>query len=198
MALHLIDRLGLYNTIFTNPTIDHFDLISTENWALAYDQLLAIVQTVSDKDDASGSLALILEVLLPDSEHIYLAWLLCALVPWARAVPGIPEKTKAKSPPTVAATVAREGIKANNIETKIIENAVIYLPDILTTREVVNDQEAATTSLLKRKQHSVLREAQGMAIRRWGVHWRSSVMYTLLVEVMDTKEAIGMLWLCLA
>jgi tRNA nucleotidyltransferase (CCA-adding enzyme) len=167
-------------------------LVGTENWALAYDQLLAIMQTASDKNDVSGSLLLILEVLLPDSQHVYLAWLLCAFVPWARAVPEASKKPKAKAPPTVAATVAREGIKANNSETKIVENAVITLPDIVTTREVIKDQEDATTSPLKRKKYSALREAQGMAIRRWGVNWRSSVMYTFLVEVMETGEANGM------
>lgn len=191
MALRLIDRLGLYNTIFTNPTLEHFVLVGTENWALAYNQLLAIIQAASYKDDVSGSLRLILEILLPDSQYVYLAWLLCAFVPWARAVPKAPEKAKAKTPPTVAATVAREAIKANNIETKVVENAVISLPDVVTTREVVNDQEDATTSPQKRKSYSALREAQGMAIRRWGANWRSTVMYALLVEVMETKEVNG-------
>jgi len=129
------------------------------------------MQAASDKNDVSGSLLLILEVLLPDSQHVYLAWLLCAFVPWARAVPEASKKPKAKAPPTVA---------------------VITLPDIVTTREVIKDQEDATTSPLKRKKYSALREAQGMAIRRWGVNWRSSVMYTFLVEVMETGEANGM------
>ena len=180
----------MYNTIFTNPTIDQYNLADTSHWNLAYDQLLAIVRPPAKKDDASTSLALIREILLPDSEHVYLAWLLCAFVPWARA---IPEAPNAKAPRTVAAIIAREGMKADNTQTKIIENAVLSLPEILSSTKAIDNREYATTSPLKRKQDSILRGAQGMAIRRWGVYWPSSVIYALLVETMEIKDARGML-----
>ena len=193
MALRLIDRLGLYNTIFTIPKIDHYDTADTEHWSLTYDQLLAFVQASAEKDGASASVRLIREMLLPDSEHVYLAWLLCVFVPWARAIPAALEKPKSKAPSTVAARVAREGVDANNAQTKIINDAVLSLHDISKTREAIKEQGQATCSSLKRKQVSDLRETQGMAIRRWGVHWRSNVIFALLVDIMETREAHGML-----
>ena len=193
MALCLIDRVGLYNTIFTNPTVGHFALADTEHWYLAYDQLLAIDQTPLKKDDANPSLALIREILLRDSQQLYLAWLLCAFVPWAQATPEAFKKPNAKATPTVAATVAREGIKTDNTDTKIIDNAVTSLSDILRIRSTLDVGKDVTTSSLKRKRESDTREAQGVALRRWGAHWRSSVIFALLVEVKEATGPHGML-----
>ena len=193
MALSLIDRLDLYNTIFTNPKIDQHDMANTDQWNLAYDQLLAIVRVSEEKDGASSSATLLIQrLLLPNSEHLYLAWLLCAFVPWARAIPVASGRPKSKAPPTVAAKVAREGVDVNSVQTKIIDNAVLSLPDILKTREAINERRDSPASSLKRKQDSDLREAQGMAIRRWGVHWRSNVIFALLVDIMETGKAQGM------
>ena len=191
MALSLIDRLGLYNTVFLNPKVDHNDKADTEHWSLAYGQLSDIAWAPAEKDGTSTSLALIKEILLPDSEHVYLAWLLCAFVPWARAVPAAPENPKSKAPLTVAATVARRGIDINNAQTKIIDHAVLSVNDISKTKQVSSEQEGAVTSPLKRKQNQDMRETQGMAIRRWGVHWRSNVMFALLVDIMETREVNG-------
>ncbi len=196
MALCLIDRLGLYNTIFTNPKIQRFELADTEHWNVAYDQLLAINRAPSKAEDESSSLASIRQILLPDPKHVYVAWLLCAFVPWAKAGLVPPEKSKAKPPPTVAATVAREGVDLNKITIKAIDNAVLSLPDIRDIREAIKEREGTTASTRKRKRDSVLREVQGMAVRRWGVHWRSNVIYALLVEITEIEAVHGMLDFC--
>ena len=167
-------------------------MADTEHWNVAYDQLLAINLAPSKEEGASTSLASIRQILLPNPEHVYVAWLLCAFVPWAKAGSVLLEKPKAKPPPTVAAMVAREGVDVNNVTTKVINNAVLSLPDIREIREAIKEREGTTASTLERKRDSVFREVQGMAIRRWGVHWRSNVIYALLVETTETEEVHGM------
>ena len=191
MALRLIDRVGLYCTIFTNPANNYIAQADIKHWNLAYDQLLAIHQAPSKKDDVCTSLSIIHDVLLKGKELVYLAWLLCAFVPWARVSGITPVKLKAKLPSTVAASVAREGITADNKEVKIINNAILFLPDILKTRSALNDSEDTAKLSLKRKRESHARETLGVAIRRWGIHWQSSVMYALLVEVTEATDVYG-------
>ena len=72
-----------------------------------------------------------------------------------------------------------------------MDDAVAHLQEIIVIKDAVNNDDLQTTSLLKRKQGAASREGQGQAIRAWGSHWRSSVMYALLVQVAETKTPTG-------
>ncbi|KAI4123290.1 MAG: hypothetical protein LQ338_005339 [Usnochroma carphineum] len=200
-ALRFIDRLGLYHTVFTmfNDELAHF--AKTENWKRAYDQLHVLVSAemealtkppTENTKRISNSLKSIRSTLLRDIDdvpaNVYHAWLLCAFVPWARVVPAAPQNSKGKVPSRPAALVARDGIKADNNTVRLIENAVVHLDAIIQHKNVIVDEVSATTSPLKRKQESATRSEQGMAIRRWGPRWRSSVMFAILTQVMETPE----------
>lgn len=180
--------MGLYNTIFTNPTIGDFDVVETRLWKKAYDHLLEMILAAPGQPDVSGSLISIKAYLLPNLQTVYEVWLLCALVPWARVTPRSPQKPSSKAPPAAAATVAREGIKADNNITKLVNDAVLHLPEILSMKEAAFDRTVSTTPSLKRKQLPISREDLGTAIRRWGPHWRSSVMYAFLVQTTETDK----------
>lgn len=182
-ALALIDRLGLYNTIYTNPSTGWFEMANTQHWHLAYDQLHAIVTQVGGTNSLV-SLQVIAKILLKephDAEEVYLAWMLCCFVPWAQTKTGTSNPPISKFPKTVAAIAAREGIKADNNITKLVEEAVLYFPDVVIMKgDTINQNRSST-----------FRELHGRAIRQWGPHWRSIVIFALLIQIAQTQNQSG-------
>ncbi len=188
-ALSLIDRLGLYNEVFTDPSNADCKLVDTADWHRAYDLLWAMVKAGSEAAEFPESFKSICSILLRTPEDIYHAWLLTCFVPWAREPPKFPQRSP-KRPMTAASLAAREGIKAENKIYKLVDDAAFYLQDIVENKDTFNHGEPTTTLPLKRKQGTsaeIHRETQGLAIRKWGSNWRSSVMYALLTEVVETK-----------
>lgn len=191
-ALQLIDRLGLYRTIFTTFDDQLDQSVKTLHWEKAYEQLLEIMNAkppVETKQETQGhSLAIIKSILLSGSDNaqqeVFHAWLLCAFVPWARVTASTTSKSKGKMPPKPAAVAAQQGIKAENKTIKVVENAVTYLDEIIRMKDALADP-TSTTSPPKRKRDSQIRSELGMAIRQWGPHWRNSVMYALLTQIME-------------
>ena len=98
----------------------------------------------------------------------------------------------AKLPPPVAVTVARESLKADNKVTKIMENAVVHMNEIITWKDSIPESFPTVGLPSKRRNESASRGALGMAMRRWGPYWRSSVMLALLVQVMEAEDDSGM------
>ena len=188
-ALSLIDRLGLYNEVFTDPSNADCKLVDTADWHRAYDLLWAMVKAGSEAAEFPESFKLICSILLRTPEDIYHAWLLTCFVPWAREPPKFPQRSP-KRPMTAASLAAREGIKAENKIYKLVDDAAFYLQEIVENKDTFNYGEPTTTLPLKREQGTsaeIQRETQGLAIRKWGSNWRSSVIYALLREVVETK-----------
>ncbi|KAI4256720.1 MAG: hypothetical protein LQ352_001961 [Teloschistes flavicans] len=184
-ALQLIDRLGLYHTIFTDFGSDLSESAKTDSWRRAYDQARAFDQGESKGNSSDHTMDVIKSILFRNPDDVYHMWLLCAFVPWARALPPAPTKTKGKASLTPAATAAREGIKADNNTVKLIDSAVMHLDDVIRIKDATSNEIPETTSPLKRKRVLTTREAQGMAIRHWGPSWRSSVMYAILTQITE-------------
>ena len=193
MALALIDRLGLYNTIFTDPREVGLDLTDTIDWNRAYDGLQEIMAVDGSFVNGFESLGTIKSTLLRGSDDNYLAWLLCSFTPWARIKTMVSEKTMSRAPIPLAVTAAREGIKADNKATKLVEGAVNNLHEIIASKDATAGHNAPTTSPLKRKYDPTSREDLGMSIRRWGPQWRNHTMYAILVELMEAEDETGML-----
>ena len=188
-ALSLIDRLGLYNEIFTDPTTADCKAVDTASWHRAYDTLQTTVNAGSEGPALAKSLNTIRSTLLRSPEDVYHAWLLTCFVPWAREPPKLSQKSP-KRPMTAASLAAREGIKAENKIYRLVDDAASHLQDIIEKKDAFNHEGCPPTVPLKRKQGASLeiqRETQGLAIRKWGFNWRSSVMYALLTEVAETK-----------
>lgn len=138
------------------------------------------------------SVAIIKSTLLRNKDDEHLAWVLCAFTPWAQIKTTVPEKSMPKAPVPFAATVAREGIKADNRVTKLIQGAVNNLHEIIASKNATVGEDVPTTSPLKRKFDATSREDFGMAIRRWGGHWRNYTMYAILVGLMEAEDVTGM------
>ena len=189
-AICLIDRLGLYNTIFTNPKADIDKCADTRNWQFAYDPLQELTKVDTKGNERSSHLAIIAKILLRDPEDRYLAWMMSCFVPWARVeTPTL----NLKSPTTFAAVAAREGIKADNKLTKIINDAVLEFELIIKMKDSVVSRLKSSTLPLEIRDRSSIRETQGQAVRRWGPHWRNIAIYALLVQLSEAKDESGKL-----
>lgn len=191
MALQLIDRFGLYNTIFTNADDKTFGFADTTHWQKAYNQLRIVTLQMRLIENLDRS-SILKNILLRDSAEEFRAWLLCALVPWARAPTAKPEKSGGKTPPSPACLAAREGIKAENKVLKMVEDAVVNLQDIMNKKNE-GAEVPRSTELPQKRKHAMLdteyRVRQGKAIRFWGTNWRSSVIYALLVEISESGDS---------
>ena len=188
MALRLIDELGLYNTIFVNPEAKDSNVADTTHWSRAYDFLSATVHGQPQIKEAEMSLEALKRLLLRGPDDLYHAWLLCALVPWARCPPPHPEKRAGKRPRSLAGFAAREGIKVENNILSLVEDAVDYLQEVITMQESGLAIAQSPSSTAKRDIHAADRQTHGKAIRRWGAYWRSCVMYALLVQISGCES----------
>lgn len=190
MALSLIDRLNLYNVTFISPDCRLSEIADTTNWHLAYDQLPTMTGTqLNEISDPIRTIATALLNDPQDPEEVYLAWMLCCFVPWARTVP---TGLTLKYPKTPAAIAASEGIKADKRITRIVEDAIINLTDVIKTRTNPIDRADPLPTTLKRKQPSADRELHGKALIRWGSHWRSVAIFALLVEISESANLSGL------
>lgn len=176
-AFDLIDRLGLYTTIFTNPTAEQFPQVDTRNWKNAYNCL--------DLIKSNESPASIYKLLVRSDESEALAWVLAALSPWARL--GSPPKPPGgKLPLPYATFAAREGIKSNNKICDVVTGASRHFREIINLKEAVLAKEPCVYE----------RDTLGMTIRRWdanGGQWKLHVVLAILVESMEADVTAGML-----
>lgn len=176
-ALALIDRLGLYDTIFTDPTKEISYKPDTSCIKPAYDCVFELLRSTSDQE----FLSVISSTLLRNSDEQYLAWIAAALVPWADAPLPNPPKRGGKTTHT-AQLVAREGIKAPNKISDMITSSVEHSENI----RALKDRCVTQLKYPHRRQEgedATARDTLGMAIRRWGQTWRSQVLFSLLYEV---------------
>jgi len=187
----LIDRLGLYNEVFTNPTDRECSIVNTVRWSKAYNQLLDIVQARLGTLDEQSSIQYVSTILLRNSDDTFLAWVVACFVPWARQPQKLPDKVTLKKLPSAASLAAREGIKADNKITRVVDDAVSHLKEIVEMKNITNDNIQPTTSPLKRKQGTTDRVSQGQSIRKWGTKWRTSVLYALLTQVGESETPGG-------
>lgn len=172
--MHFIDRLGLYSTIFTDPTAKAVPEPPTHRWRFAYDCLETL-----RLNESPGS---IYKLLVRTEDTTELAWILAALCPWAEVAAPTPIKAGGKIPLPYATIVAREGIKATNRICDAVTAAFRHYDEISSFKRAVIYQEPWTQE----------RDRLGMAIRRWdatGGHWKLQVVLAILVEAMSSPES---------
>ncbi|KAK3684389.1 CCA tRNA nucleotidyltransferase, mitochondrial [Vermiconidia calcicola] len=178
-ALRLMFDLDLYETIFSDPTVDAADHYepNTEGWQ-------AVTRMVRDVLDTGSALA---EILIRDREERFYTWQLAALVPYNDAPLPEPPEPGRRSPPPIAASIAREGIKSTNKVCDIIAASVRNVSEISSYVDKLYMQKRQPDKKVEGEDASA-RDVLGMAIRRWGSSWRSQVMYSMLVEVASSGD----------
>ena len=185
-ALHLIDRLGLYRTIFDDPNVSVDYKPDIEALEPAYNILFTL--NFADKDAQSAySLT---RLLLRDAEERYLSWVLCAMMPWADA-PAIEDAKKAgKQPQLRAVSVAREGIKATNKVCDILGASIDNSPEMISLKDKFVKQIAKSKRNVAAEDDVTTRENLGMAIRRWGSSWRSQMVFAIMYDIAHSSSDI--------
>lgn len=180
-ALRLVFELDLYETIFSDPSVETADHYTpdTDGWQLMIDILQEMV-----KD--GGDMA---EVLIRDAEEQYMAWQLSALVPYRDAPQPEPPAPGRKAPPPIAAQVAREGIKATNKVSDIVTSAVRNQQAISEAVDKLYERKRRPDKPLEGDDPAA-RDGLGMAIRSWGSTWRSQTVYAFLVDVVENPGSV--------
>lgn len=174
-ALELIDRLGLYQAIFSDPAQEDVSMPDISRWHVAYSCLDELL-----KDREPGSISRLL-VDVNDSDNTYLAWNLAAVSPW------IPEETdrserrqKANALPRVG-IIAREGFKASNKLTAVMAACHKHRAEILNLKKAVCENSPIIEQ----------RDTFGMAIRKWeavGGNWKVQVLGVIMIDAMEQLE----------
>lgn len=176
MALELIDRFGLYRTVFTDPTRELPAEPETDYFKPAYEEVESVV---TKSDDVP---AVIPDTLLRNDDDKYLAWICATMMPWADA-PTVPHPKPLQRPYFVAYLVAREGFKAPNKVCDVIASS-------LSNSEEIRNLVAQCVKGLRRPDtvnpdsDPTARDTLGMAIRRWGSTWRTQVLFNLVYEIV--------------
>ena len=173
MGLSIIDQVGLYNTVFTDPEHDHDYQPENKDWHIAYDaaaSIMALSQTS-------------FKVLFANaSDQAYITWILSTVVPWADA-PLQEPKPGAKPAPPPAFDVIRNGLKAPMKICDIVRDSVLHADDIISTKDMC----------LKHLRFSVAnpssgslarRDGLGMRIRQWGQSYKSQIIYAMILEAV--------------
>jgi tRNA nucleotidyltransferase (CCA-adding enzyme) len=177
MALELIDRLGLYGTIFTDPTRTLQFEPETEYFSTAYKLVNSLIR---EKDFSIPTI--ISQTLAPGAEEQYLAWVCATVMPWADA-PTVPHQKPLQRPYYTAYLVAREGFKAPNKVSEVIAAAHSNGEEIRSIIERCSNQLRRSNST-RDGDDVTSRDALGMAVRRWGSTWRTQVLFNFIYEVV--------------
>lgn len=168
-SLEYINNLGLYHTIFTDPSKPDIPTPDISNWRSVYECLDSL-----RRNKTPGS---IYDVLVRSDEAAYYAWVLAAICPWEN-VETPKHSGKGKAPPPLVTLAAREGIKAPNKLCDLATAAHNNRTEIMSLVTAVSDKAPFIAE----------RDRFGMAIRHWDSragHWRLQVLYAFLVEVMN-------------
>ncbi|KAI9713441.1 MAG: CCA tRNA nucleotidyltransferase, mitochondrial [Bogoriella megaspora] len=179
MALDLIERLGLYSTIFTDPTKEIKYKPEVHRLQSASNTLKIILNL---QDESRNSI--LREIVLITPEERYMAMLIVAHIPWVDAPIPEPLKPGKKAPPPIPVAVAREGIKAPNKICDVLSAAVSSSENIIQLKDRLAERKRYPRRRID-GEDPASRDVLGMAIRSWGASWRSQVLWTLLSEVSN-------------
>lgn len=176
MALELIDRFGLYTTIFTDPTRTLPADPETSYFQPAYE----LVQKIITKVETIH--AVIPNTLLRDDDERYLAWVCATVIPWVDT-PTVPHHKPTQRPFFAAYLVAREGFKAPN---KVCDVIAASLSNTDEIRKTVAQcaQSLRRPDKINPTNDFTARDTLGMSLRRWGTSWRTQVLFNLVYEVV--------------
>lgn len=168
-SLQYFDKLGLYSTVFTDPTAQDIPTPDTSHWSMAYN---CLQQLESNKSPGS-----IHQTLIRSDDARYISWVLAALTPWS-AIPNPEKIAGSKMPPLFGTRVALEGIKTNSKISAHVNGAFKNYTQIIDLKNAVVEDRAFINE----------RDTLGMRIRKWdsdGGNWRLQALFGLLVEAMN-------------
>ncbi|PBP21892.1 poly A polymerase head domain-containing protein [Diplocarpon rosae] len=177
-SLHLIDRLGLYPTIFTDPKDEQTLTPDTKNWHMAYECLAEL--------QSNEKLGIIYESLFPEnSDDVkYMGWILASLTPWSQFPLPQPPAGSFKVPLPHGTKVAREGLKLPSRICDTVTGALRHREQIAELKDAIMRKDDYTND------SAIL----GMTIRRWnsqGGYWRLQALFAILVDALNSDKGFS-------
>ncbi|TLD37789.1 trna nucleotidyltransferase [Venturia nashicola] len=163
-ALRCIDHLGLYPTIFADPSPKPTYKPDTTNWHCVYETMKKIIAK-NEKD------ILVRNIILKSKDDQFMGWLIASMIPWSDSPDAAPTKP-GRTPLPMTTTVALTSLKAPN-----------QLTTLLTS---CNQNLSEIKDLAYRQEDS--RENLGMAIRKWGATWKLQTLFALLHEIYEAPD----------
>ncbi|EZF23281.1 hypothetical protein H112_03996 [Trichophyton rubrum D6] len=185
-ALMIINRLGLYDTIFS----DHLSAIDvdTSPWPIAYTLLNSILDETDYPDVSLELRKSVKSFLIRDKDEKYRSWMIAALSPWAMVDvkhPLTEEEARKMAPrPT---RVARDGLRCEKKLTTLLSVAVTRYGLISDVKTAYVNGMSDTTSL------SDDRWKLAKLLRTLGTDWRLCFIQAILLDVMQGKAAQAVL-----
>ena len=172
-ALVLLDRLGLYHAIFTDPAQPSLSQPAVDRWHVAYTCLDHVL-----RNHSPGSVG---SLLVRSQDAAYLAWNLAAVSPWM-ATEDLPNPSRKANAPPLVVVIAREGFRAPNKVATVMAASHRHLKEIIDLKAAV----------CRKDPRAHQRDELGMAIRRWDGHggfWTLQVLNALLVDAMKNLHS---------
>lgn len=175
-ALHIIDRLGLYPTVFANHQDDAS--VDTSSWYLAYNSLEKLLHAkAGDKENSGAVVEHVRNKLIRNADEAYYAWVIAMFAPWT-TVPGrIAKGSKAKPLPPRAAEVARDSLRSDNRTTTLLSIASNNFENIISIKSSLLDNSISGTP-------AEVRQKIGLRIRSWKKDYRLCMVLAILQEIM--------------
>lgn len=172
-ALSLIDRIGLYTTIFAN----HQDDVQAEtsSWALAYNTFQKLLHTGTESSDAVERVR---DILIRDKSESYYAWVITAFAPWTSVPTRIASSKKAKPLPPRASEVARDSLRSDNKTINFLRDSSNNWKSIIDVKSSLLEERLSGTA-------AEIRQQVGLHMRSWGKEWRLQFVLSILQEVMQ-------------
>lgn len=176
----MIDRTGLYPTIFANLQDDvHAD---TAAWSLAYNKMGELLHpAVDNSEELKTTIDRVRSILIRDESETYYAWLIAALSPWVDVPCRVSHGPKAKPNAERSVEVARDSLRADNKTINILRGASVYWKNIISVKSghVKGDLDRTPAET---------RQQIGLHLRSWNKDWRLCLIAAILQEVMQGRD----------
>jgi hypothetical protein len=179
-ALHFIDRLGLYPTIFAN----HQDNVTadTSTWHIAYNALARFLHPAPEDGEEHRTVTERLrQILVRDATSTYYAWIIAAFAPWCSVPKRAGVDGKNKPFPQRAVEVARESLRSDNKTLNLLRDGAAHYEDIIQWKTGLLANEIKGTP-------AEIRKKVGLQIRTWGKEWKLCVILAMLQEAMQGRD----------
>lgn len=184
-ALELISKLGLYNTIFSDPMDTEAEQIDIEGWVAAITVMKKLLSTHEAEDKEKTSVERLASHFSRwTANDRYLAWVLTALLPAAVQDPQDAKIRQSKTDIPKAIAISQRGIKAPNTTTSLVADALQHATDIRSFLQRADIQASEPDN-------SELRADLGLAIYDWGPLWRHLILFSMLELVIILAKTAG-------
>lgn len=183
LALTYIDKLALYEIIFTDPSTDYKGSPELQHWCESYSCAARLCQS-----QETPSISHYLETTKAENKSFL--YLLSAITPYANAPNPPSAKKSSKEFPTMASSVVRRGLSAPKKICDNVSAAITNHKNIAQAKDAfVKEKRLSKNSDVRSSPQSPTgRETLGLLVRQWGGSWKFQAAFALLEEYSRASD----------